>query len=336
MPPIISSPTSPALCPPESGLPDVKPLSCNTNLTFTEWQRIVSDLMARDRTLEAAFLDLTRSLDLQALGAILNATQVILGPELVTQVAGSGAMPDNLENFEVFQRETNDRLGTIESSVTFTDLEGTPRSIKALALNNQANIQSLNQKVDEFDQELEDIKEITDDIDAIKEFVDNVEARLKDVEELSSDTAAEVKNARKEFADQPGKRLIDKIDAMDSERQSMLTKLNAAIKELTDARSPDRFDTLAERMGDLESQLEDINEQINLLQGQGTVTGIKVGRSVLTGQVEIIPGSNFAIVRERNGYRMNVVDFGTCVDYAAPKIDPNNGCCGPNNPNFGN
>lgn len=317
-------------------LPEVDPIQCLTNLTFAEWQRVISQLMSRDRELEVAILTLTNALDLSQLGATLQATRQILGSALVDNVILNGTLPTDFDSFFVFQNEMKDRVQELENSITFVDSEGTPRTIRSLTLNNQVSIQNINQTLDEFDAELQVFRDVAGDIEAIKSFVDTVDARVNDIEALLADLALEIRNARKEFADDPSKRLIDKIDSMDGEVASIRSRINGLVKEVTDARSPDRFDSLAEHLGDIEGSVEELSERLDFLGGQGQVSGLKIGRSILHGQVELIPGANIALTRERNGIRIDVVDMGTCVDYGAPKIDPNFGCCGPANPNFGN
>lgn len=317
-------------------LPPVKPVTCQSQLTFTEWNRTIEQLIQRDRKLEESFLLALNSLDITALSALLGAVNVILGSDLIGDVELNGVLPIDLSNFAAFQRDAIARIAVLEANQVAQDEEGNDRSLKSLVLNSQSSIAAVNVKLDDFQTELDAIKAITDQVTAIKTFVDGVEARLTDAESLIADFGAEIKNARKEFADDPSKRLVDKITAMDAQADATTEKLAVLVKEVTDARAPDRFDTLAERVGSLESDLEDLRELITDLRGRGTVTGIKVGRSVLHGVVELLPGGNIAVTRERNGYRMDVVDEGTCVDLAAPKIDPNNGQCGPKDPNFGN
>lgn len=320
----------------DTQLPEVDPLKCPSQLTFTEWQRIVTQLMARDRVLEEAVIFALGTGNLQQISSLVAAYQIILGPGLVDQVATLGALPEGFVAYESWYGVTNDRLDQLESSTTFTDSENVTRSIKTLALNNEANISALNVKVDGLEEDLASINEVVGQINEINEFVNTINARVEDIEEQLGDLAAEVRNARKEFANDPSKRLVDKIDSIDANIATLRSTLRALEKEVTDARSPDRFDNLAERLGDLESSLENLFELLQNLQGRGVITGLRVGRTNLHGEVELIPGANIAITRERNGYRIDVVDYGTCVDYSAPKIDPNNGCCPPGNANFAN
>lgn len=320
----------------DTELPEVDPIKCNSQLTFTEWQRVVTQLMARDRVLEQAILVAMGTTDLQRMATLVSAYELVLGRGLVDQTATLGVLPQGFEDYATFFGRVNSRLGELETNTRFTDPDGTDRSIKALAQNNEANIRDLNRKVDRLDADLEAIKDLTDEIEQVNQFVGSVDNRVRDLELQVGDLAAEIRNARKEFSNDPSRRLIDKIDSIDGLINSLRTSLRAVQREITDARAPDRFDSLAERMGDLESGAEQLRELLQNLQGRGIVAGIRVGRSVLRGEVELIPGANIAITRERNGYRIDVVDFGTCVDYSAPKIDPNNGCCPPSNASFGN
>lgn len=320
----------------DTQLPEVDPIKCPSQLTFTEWQRVVTQLMARDRVLEQAILLAMGTADLQRMATLVSAYELILGEGLVDQTATLGVLPQGFEDYPTFFNRVTNRLGELENNTQFTDPDGAARSIKALALNNEANIRNLNNKVDRLDADLEEIKDLTDQIQQVNQFVGSVDARVRDLELQVSDLASEIRNARKEFSNDPARRLIDKIDAIDGLINTLRTSLRAVQREITDARSPDRFDSLAERMGSLESGAEQLRELLQNLQGRGIVGGIRVGRSVLRGEVELIPGANIAITRERNGYRIDVVDFGTCVDFSAPKIDPNNGCCPPNNASFGN
>lgn len=317
-------------------LPEVDPIKCPSHLTFTEWQRIVTQLMARDRVLEQAILWALGQTNLRRMADLSAAYEKILGPGLVDQTITLGVLPEDFYDYATFHGIVLGRLGEIEALTSFTDHDGGERSIKSLAQNNEANIRDLNTKVDELAKDLDSIKDITDQITQVNEFVTTVDARVKDLELQVGDLAAEIRNARKEFSSDPSRRLIDKIDSIDGLINALRTSLRAVQKEITDARSPDRFDSLAERLGDLESSGESLREILQNLQGRGIITGLKVGRNNLHGDVELIPGANIAITRERNGYRIDVVDMGTCVDYSAPKIDPNNGCCAPGNVSFGN
>lgn len=322
---------------PLTSLPPVKPLSCQSQLTFTEFNRVVSDLMIRDRVLEEALINFTSVSSLQLTASLLSATETILGKDLVADVIASGALPGDFQDFATFQAMVTDRLGTLEKNTIVTDEDGeNPKSLKALVLSNQQTIGALNSAIDEFDKELAGIKALTDDIAAVKEVVDTVNTRISDLENLLGDLADEVKNARKELASDPSKRLVDKIDAIDSAIVALQTTLNAVVKEMVDARSADRFDSVAERIGELESNLEAFEETLSNLRGRGIVTGIKVGRSILHGVTELIPGSNIAITRERNGLRIDVVEKATCIDMSAPIGDPNAACCGPSNVTIGN
>lgn len=317
-------------------LPAVDPFACNRELTFGEFNLRIGQLLERDRVLEQAVTNFTNAAELTRISELLDAVELLLGEDLVQSVIDDGLLPADVKDFSTFQTDTEQRITEIEAANIITEADGTSRSLKSLALNNQQNIVALTARIDQLETDLEAVSEITDDIDFIKTTLESQESRLADLEVIVADVAQEVKNARREFADDPAKRLIDKIDNLDGRIESNLSNIKALIKEVTDARAPDRFDTLAERIGALESSIEEVFEALNTLQGRGTVTGIRVGRSILHGDVELIPGSNLAITRERNGYRVDIVDIGTCVDLAAPIVDPNNGCCPPGNANFGN
>jgi cell division protein FtsL len=209
-------------------------------------------------------------------------------------------------------------------------------SLKSVVEGTQTTLAALNTAVEAFAVQLAAIQALTGDITSIKTSVEAMDSRLTDAEALIADLSDEVKQARKEFANDPSKRLIDKIDSIDSQIVSMQLVTESLTKEIVDARSADRFDTLGERIGSLESDLEATQETLQTLQGKGSVTGFKVARSILHGNVELIPGSNIAITRERNGFRIDVVDVGSVIDLGAPRIDPNNCCTGNSNPNFGN
>ena len=317
-------------------LPSVDPFACNRELTFSEFNLRIGQLVERDRLLEQAVVNFTNAADLPRISELLDAIELLLGEDLVQSVIDDGLLPAGVRDFDVFQADTEQRVTEIEGANTITESDGSTRSLKSLALNNQQNIIALTQRVDQLDEDLEAARAIAGDIEFIKTTLESQNSRLSDLEVIVADVAQEVKNARREFADDPAKRLIDKIDNLDGRIESNLRDTKALIKEITDARAPDRFDTLAERIGSLEASIEEVFDKINSLQGRGVVTGIRVGRSILHGDVELIPGSNHAITRERNGYRFDTVDLGTCVDLAAPIVDPNNGCCPPGNPNFGN
>lgn len=320
----------------DTELPEVDPIKCPSQLTFTEWQRVVTQLMARDRILEQAVLFALGTTNLQQLAALSSAYEAILGQGLVDQTVVLGALPEDYFDYAVFHNRVLNRLGELESDTSFIDDDGVDRSVKALALNNDANIRNLNAKVDTLDSDLQQYAALADQINNINQFVSGVDNRIGDLEQQVGDISEEIRNARKEFANDSSRKLIDKIDSIDGQINTLRTSLRAVQREITDARAPDRFDNLAERIGSLESNLESLHGLLLDLRGRGTVTGIRVGRSNLHGEVELIPGANIAITRERNGFRIDLVDFGTCVDYAAPKLDPNNGCCPPGNANFGN
>jgi len=320
----------------DTTLPDVTPLSCAQKLTFIEINRLVTELMMRDRSLEEAVLAFTNEAFLHNTVKVLAAAQLILGQDLVdTVIAANNQLPVGVLDFSAFQTELSARVASLESATTVTSGDSQPLSLKSVVESSQVTLAALNDAVTAFGVQLAAIKAVTDDVVAIKTTVDAMNKRLTDVEALLADLSDEVKQARKEFASDPSKRLIDKIDDIDSKILALQQTSSALSKEIVDARSADRFDTLAERLGSIESSIETLQTTIDNLSGRGNVNGIKVGRSVLHGEVEFIPGTNIAITRERNGYRFDMVDTGTCVDFAAPKIDPNN-CCGGGNTNFGN
>lgn len=320
-----------------SSLPSVTPLSAANKQTFTEFNRIITELMVRDRVLEESLLAFTDSAYLQNTVKILAATKQILGPELVQNVIdANNLLPLNFQNFLNFQTTTSESLQSLQESVTFTQGDSQPMSLKSVVEGTQTTIAALNTAVEAFGTQLAAIQALTGDITSIKTSVDALDSRLTDAEALIADLSDEIKQARKEFANDPSKRLIDKIDSIDSQIVSMQLTTERLTKEIVDARSADRFDTLGERIGSLESDLEATQETLQTLQGKGSVTGFKVGRSILHGNVELIPGSNIAITRERNGFRIDVVDVGSVIDLGAPRIDPNNCCTGNSNPNFGN
>lgn len=320
-----------------SSLPSVTPLSAANKQTFTEFNRIITELMARDRVLEESVLAFTDSAYLQNTVKILAATEQILGQELVQNVIdANNLLPLNFQNLLNFQTTTSESLQSLQESVTFTQGDSQPMSLKSVVEGTQTTIAALNTAVEAFGTQLAAIQALTGDITSIKTSVDALDSRLTDAEALIADLSDEIKQARKEFANDPSKRLIDKIDSIDSQIVSMQLTTERLTKEIIDARSADRFDTLGERIGSLESDLEATQETLQTLQGKGSVTGFKVGRSILHGNVELIPGSNIAITRERNGFRIDVVDVGSVIDLGAPRIDPNNCCTGNNNVNFGN
>jgi cell division protein FtsL len=293
--------------------------------------------MTRDRVLEESVLAFTDSIYLQNTVKILAATEQILGPELVQNVINANnLLPLNFQNLLNFQTTTSESLQSLQESVTFTQGDSQPMSLKSVVEGTQTTLAALNTAVEAFAVQLAAIQALTGDITSIKTSVEAMDSRLTDAEALIADLSDEVKQARKEFANDPSKRLIDKIDSIDSQIVSMQLTTESLTKEIVDARSADRFDTLGERIGSLESDLEATQETLQTLQGKGSVTGFKVGRSILHGNVELIPGSNIAITRERNGFRIDVVDVGSVIDLGAPRIDPNNCCTGNSNPNFGN
>jgi hypothetical protein len=321
----------------DTSLPDVMPLSCAQKLTFVEINRAITELMMRDRVLEEAVLAFTDEAFLQNTVKVLSATEVILGSDLMQAViAANNMLPVGVQDFQTFQSEIASRVTSLEDATTVTSGSQQPLSLKSVVEGTQTTLAALNTAIEAFAAELAAIKAVTDSISSLSSTVTAMEKRLADAEALLADLSDEVKQARKEFATDPSKRLIDKIDAIDSNILALQQTTDALQKEIVDARSADRFDTLAERLGSIESSIETLQDTINNLSGKGNVNGLRVGRSILHGEVEIIPGSGIAITRERNGLRIDVADSGTCVDLGAPKIDANNGCCGPGNPNFGN
>ena len=320
-----------------TNLPEVTPLSCVPGLTFIEINRAISQLMARDRALEEAFYDFTSESFLQNTVKMLSATSLILGQDLMNSViAANNQLPTGFEDFSTFQSEMMQRVASLEDATTVTSTDSsTPLSIKSVVQSTQVTLTALNDAITAFGTQLAAMQALTNNITAITTTVTAMNTRLTNVESLLADLSDEVKQARKEFASDPSKRLIDKIDAIDSEILALQQTTEAMSKEIVDARSADRFDTLAEHIGSIEDSIESLQSTLNTLVGSGNVTSVRVGRSILHGEVELIPGSNIAITRERNGYRIDVVDAATCIDFAATKVDPNN-CCGSGNPNFGN
>lgn len=323
---------------PLSTLPPVTPLFCQSNLTFTEFNRIVTELVSRDRVLEEAVVNFTSVAGLARTASLLSAAEIILGTNITELVIASGVLPEGFLSFEDFQNTMAERVSTLEQNTIVTVADGvtTPQTLKALSLSNQANIANLQSQLDAFSKTLASVTALTDQIKSINDIVSTVNSRLDTLESIQADQADELKNARKEFAQDPSKRLVDKIDEMDGVSEALQTNVTAAVKEITDARAPDRFDSLAERLGSMESSMESFSETLSLLQGRGAVTGVKSGRSILHGNIELIPGSNIALTRERNGIRIDVVDKATCIDTQAPIGDPNGPCCGPSSVTIGN
>lgn len=318
-----------------SSLPDVTPLSCQRDLSFTEFNRIISELMTRDRVLEEAVLAFTDEAYLQNTVKMLKALELIVGSDLLQAVISSGALPVDFLDLATFEANTNATLAELQQATTVTDGTNAPRSIKSVVDGLTNTMTAFSGLLSTFQAELDNIKAMTDQIGQVQTLLTSLDKRVTDLEALVGDLSAEITNARKEYASDPSKRLVDKIDAMDSVSRSLTQKVNALTKEVTDARSADRYDTLAQHIGAVESSVEALQDSLEILTGKGQVTGIRVGRSILHGDVELIPGSNIAITRERNGYRIDVADIGTVVDLSAPVIDPNN-CCGPGRPSFGN
>lgn len=318
-----------------SSLPDVTPLSCQRDLSFTEFNRIISELMARDRVLEEAVLAFTNEAYLQNAVKMLKATELIIGEELMQTVITSGQLPPGVESFAVQQLNQAQQIAELRVATTVTDGENAPRSLKSVVDGLVNTMTGFSGLLTTFQAELDNIKAMTDQIGQVKTIMESLNKRVSDLESIVGDLSAEITNARKEFATDPSKRLVDKIDSMDSVSRALRQRVDALTKEVTDARSADRYDTLAQHIGAVESSVEALQEAIEALQGKGMVTGIRVGRSILHADVEFIPGANMAITRERNGFRFDVVERGSVVDLGAPTIDPNN-CCGPGRPTFGN
>jgi len=318
-----------------SSLPDVTPLSCQRDLSFTEFNRIISELMTRDRVLEEAVLAFTDEAYLQNTVKMLKALELIVGSDLLQTVISSGALPVDFLDLATFEVNTTAALAELQQATTVTDGTSSPRSLKSVVDGLTNTMTAFSGLLTTFQAELDNIKAMTDQIGQVQTLLTSLDKRVTDLEALVGDLSAEITNARKEYASDPSKRLVDKIDAMDSVSRALTQKVNSLTKEVTDARSADRYDTLAQHIGAVESSVEALQDSLEVLKGKGQVTGIRVGRSILHGDVELIPGSNIAITRERNGYRIDVADIGTVVDLSAPVIDPNN-CCGPGRPSFGN
>jgi archaellum component FlaC len=319
----------------DTTLPDVTPLSCQRELSFTEFNRVISELMTRDRVLEEAVLAFTDEAYLQNTVKMLKALELIVGSDLLQTVISSGALPVNFADLATFEATTTAALLELQQATTVTDGENEPRSLKSVVDGLTNTMTAFSGLLTTFQAELDNIKAMTDQIGQVQTLLTSLDKRVTDLEALVGDLSAEITNARKEYASDPSKRLVDKIDAMDSVSRALTQKVNSLTKEVTDARSADRYDTLAQHIGAVESSVEALQDSLEILKGKGQVTGIRVGRSILHGDVELIPGSNIAITRERNGYRIDVADIGTVVDLSAPVIDPNN-CCGPGRPSFGN
>lgn len=312
-----------------TSLPEVTPLSCQRDLSFTEFNRIIIELMTRDRVLEEAVLAFTDEAYLQNTVKMLKALNLIAGPDLMQAVITSGALPVGFQDLDTFEKMVNDRLANLEAETTVTQGDNAPRSLKSVVDGLTNTMAAFSGQLATFKTDLDNIKAVTSQIDTVISTLTSLTSRVTDLEALVADISSELTNARKEFSSDPSKRLIDKIDAMDSVSRSLKQRVDALVKEITDARSADRYDTLAQHLGAIESSVEALQETLEALRGRGSVSGIRVGRSILHGDVELIPGSNIAITRERNGYRIDVADIGTVVDLAAPVMDPNN-CCGPN------
>ncbi len=318
-----------------SSLPEVTPLSCQRELSFTEFNRVITELMQRDRVLEEAVLAFTDEAFLQNTVKMLQATEIILGSDLMQSVIASGILPVGVDSYENFQVDAKARLANLELETTIVTGDQAPRSLKSVVDGLVTTTQAFATELATFATQLEEIVALTSDIAAVKATMDSLDRRVTDLESLTADMADEIRNARKELATDPSKRLVDKIDAMDSVSRALRQRVDSLTKEITDARSADRYDTLAQHIGAIESNVESLQETLERIRGKGAVSGIKSGRSILHGDVELIPGSNVAITRERNGFRIDVVEIGTVVDLGAPSIDPNN-CCGPGRPTFGN
>jgi len=322
---------------PLSTLPPVTPLSAESQLSFTEFQRVTSQLVQRDRVLEEAVVNFMSAASLVRTANMLAAMELILGTDLTEQTIAAGALPAGYVSFQDFQNDIESRVSTLEQGFQVTSPDGTTtQSLKSLSLSNQANIAALQQQLDQFNAAIAAAQALTSQIASIAATVASVDSRLATIEAVQADQADELKNARKEFAQDPSKRLVDKIDSMDSISEALQTNMDAVTKEVTDARAPDRFDSLAEHIGSIEASIQDLNDSLSQLQGRGAVTGVKVGRSILHSNVELIPGSNIALTRERNGIRIDVVDKATCIDTQAPIGDPNSACCGPGSVTIGN
>lgn len=318
-----------------SSLPNVTPLACQRELSFTEFNRIISELMTRDRVLEEAVLAFTDEAYLQNTVKMLKALELIVGEDLLQSVISSGVLPVTFANLDTFESTTTAAIAELQQATTVTEGGSAPRSIKSVVDGLTNTMTAFSGLLTTFQAELDGIKAMTEQIGKVQTTLTSLDRRVTDLEALVGDLSAEITNARKEYASDPSKRLVDKIDAMDSVSRALTQKVNALTKEVTDARSADRYDTLAQHIGAVESSVEALQDSLEILKGKGQVTGIRVGRSILHGDVELIPGSNIAITRERNGYRIDVADIGTVVDLSAPVIDPNN-CCGPGRPSFGN
>ena len=321
----------------ETSLPGVTPITCQRELSFTEFTRVITELMERDRVLEEAVLAFTDEAYLQNTVKVLAAAQLILGQDLVDAVVAAGQLPVGFSNFATFEADTENRLISLEglANITSTDPDVSPRSVKSVVEGMQTTLTAVADQVTAFGEQLAEIAALTSDLVAVKTSIDTLAKRVTDLEALTASMSDELRNARKEYASDPSKRLVDKINSMDSISTSLRQKVDALTKEVTDARSADRYDTLAEHIGDIESTIEAFQDTLNSLQGAGSVNSLRVGRSMLHGDVELVPGSNIAITRERNGFRIDVVDVGSVVDLGAPRIDPNN-CCTPGTPSFGN
>lgn len=318
-----------------TSLPEVTPLTCQRDLSFTEFNRIISELMTRDRVLEEAVLAFTDNAYLQNTVKMLKALDLIVGPDLMQTVIAAGALPPGVETFVTQQVNQAQAIAQLQQDTQVTNGGNTPRSLKSVVDGLTNTMTGFSGLLTTFQAELDNIKAMTAQIGQVQSTLNSLNKRVTDLEALVGDLSSEITNARKEFASDPSKRLVDKIDAMDSISRALRQRVDALTKEVTDARSADRYDTLAQHIGAVESSVESLRESIDTLTGKGAVSGIRVGRSILHGDVELIPGSNVAITRERNGFRFDVVEIGSVVDLGAPTIDPN-GCCGPGRPTFGN
>ena len=321
----------------ETLLPEVTPLSCQRQLSFTEFNRAITELIVRDRILEEAVLNFTNSEALQNSAAMLAAINIILGADLMATVISSGALPVGVSDFATFQALVTQQIAALQAATTITDPSNpnVPLSLQSVVSGLVATVNANNTAIAAFQAQLAAIVASTPALTAIQSTLTSYGTRLTSLEALTADMSQELTNARVEYASDPTKRLVDKIQAMDAAIAASQQQIAALTKEIVDARDASLYDTLAEHLGAISASVEALSEVVNTLGGNGTVQGLKVGRSILHGVPELIPGVGIAITRERNGFRIDQVDFGTVVDLSQQRIDPNN-CAGPGAPSFGN
>ena len=168
----------------ETSLPGVTPITCQRELSFTEFTRVITELMERDRVLEDAVLAFTDEAYLQNTVKVLQATKLILGTDLVDAVVAAGQLPVGFSDFATFEADAEARLASLEELNTITGAtpEVSPRSVKSVVEGMQTTLVAVADQVAAFGAQLAEIAALTSDLITIQTSLATLSKRATDLE----------------------------------------------------------------------------------------------------------------------------------------------------------